>query len=487
MQDKTFVFYSDKLSYKAVDTPKGKEYYLKGYITTGDLDLVNDIVTKDCMGSMFSQFDTRSIKLDFNHETLRGKSKEEAEINKTTMPLGKFVGKDRDAKGIEITWKLNPTWRKFDEKGNIVMDFKDVWQNCEEGFYDAFSIAYVPTQSRVMEREGKSVRLLDNMNLLNVALTGNPINPGASMTAVMAKSLEYLNEQMQEQKGKWVTMNGRHVYIGEDGKPSNAGFLANDSDGTNTVGSIVDSAGNSHDYKPSKEDPLKEQPSRRMTNEEYNNFIGAPKKETRMSNEEYNNKIKEDSQIQHLEYDDLNPKEQKLYDEIRNKPNSAEHTEIVRTVKKKLGTLKSFESNFKSQSPVEQIVGLEVKDTIKIQATGTSVTSQTEDDEESEKMKEEKKSAEVAPVVAQDSPVIAQQKSEPQQATQVVDTEAKSAVISLKSEIAELRATVEKQAKSLEAIDAILNKPQQKSIGAENNAEKVTANVKSFTGPLDLI
>jgi len=190
-----FVFYSDKLNYKSQIGAKGKEYFIEGYISTGDIDLVNDIVTKACMDNMMTQFDDRSIKLDFEHETFRGKSALDAEANKTRIPLGKAIGKDRDAKGVKVKWQMNPTWKKFDEKGNVVMTFKDIWDNVESEMYDAFSIAYVPTKTMNTERQGKSVRMLDHVNLLNVALTGNPINPGATMSAVMAKSLEFLKDQ----------------------------------------------------------------------------------------------------------------------------------------------------------------------------------------------------------------------------------------------------------------------------------------------------
>ena len=190
-----FVFYSDKLDYKTVVGAKGKEFFIEGYISTGDIDLVNDIVTKGCMDSMLGQFDQRSIKLDFEHETFRGKSKLEAEANKTRLPLGRAVTKDQDSKGVKVKWKMNENWKKFDEKGNVVMDFKDIWNNVENEMLDAFSIAYVPTSTKSMKREGKDVRMLDNVNLLNVALTGNPINPHATMSAVMAKSLAFMKDQ----------------------------------------------------------------------------------------------------------------------------------------------------------------------------------------------------------------------------------------------------------------------------------------------------
>jgi len=189
---KVFTFNSDKLYYKAVDGSKGKEYMLEGYVSTGDLDLVNDIVTKSCMDDMFGQFDNRVIKMDFEHEAFRGETENEAQINKSRIPLGKAVDRYRDEKGLKVVWKMNPNWKKFDSKGDVVMTFKDIWNNIEEGYYDAFSIAYIPTRTADKQIAGKDVRLLDKVSLLNVALTGNPVNPFATMTSVMAKSLDYL-------------------------------------------------------------------------------------------------------------------------------------------------------------------------------------------------------------------------------------------------------------------------------------------------------
>jgi hypothetical protein len=198
---KPFIFYSDKLNFKTVMGKKGKEYWIEGYISTGDLDLVNDIVTKRCMDSMLAQFDMRSIKLDFEHEAFRGETEIDAERAKTRLPLGKAMNKDKDSKGVKVAWKLNQNWKKFNDKGEIVMTFEELWSNVEEGYYDAYSIAYVPTKTAMIERDGEQIRLLDDVNLLNVALTGNPINPGASMTSVMKKSLEFLKDK--EKKDDW--------------------------------------------------------------------------------------------------------------------------------------------------------------------------------------------------------------------------------------------------------------------------------------------
>jgi hypothetical protein len=118
-----------------------------------------------------------------------------------------------DEKGLLVKWKMNPTWKKFDEKGNVVMTFKDLWENVTKGFYDAFSIAYVVKKSRNKIVDGTKTQLLENVGLLNVALTGNPINPGASMTAVMSKSLAWLKDG---EKTKSYDKDGAHAHTEEN-------------------------------------------------------------------------------------------------------------------------------------------------------------------------------------------------------------------------------------------------------------------------------
>ena len=45
---KPFIFYTDKISYKSfIDAKTGKKrFFVSGHVSSGDLDLVNDIVTK---------------------------------------------------------------------------------------------------------------------------------------------------------------------------------------------------------------------------------------------------------------------------------------------------------------------------------------------------------------------------------------------------------------------------------------------------------
>jgi len=168
---KAYVFVSEELK------ANGEE--LEGYISTGDKDLVNDVVTPNCMMDMLNQLQDRSIKLDVEHESFRGRQ-EEKELNKTLIPVGKIIDASLDRKGIKVKCELNKHHSRFEEVKNSIKD----------KFLDAFSIAYVPTKFSHKAKEGETTRLLEKVNLLNVAFTGNPVNPYASFTNVALKSLE---------------------------------------------------------------------------------------------------------------------------------------------------------------------------------------------------------------------------------------------------------------------------------------------------------
>lgn len=182
-------------------TPTSKNYFIygtelkfvgentvEGYITTGDVDLVNDIVTPDCMMDMLSQMKGRTIKVDIEHESFRGKSNTEKELNKTIIPIGKITDSALESKGIKVRTELNMHSKRYEEvKGSI-----------KDGFLDAFSIAYVPIQTRKEVKDGKEIRRLEKVNLLNVAYTGNPVNTEAGFTDVILKSITELGGNFME-------------------------------------------------------------------------------------------------------------------------------------------------------------------------------------------------------------------------------------------------------------------------------------------------
>ena len=164
---------------------KAGDVHLDGFISTTDKDLVNDIVTENCLKSMLSQIRERNIKLDLEHESFKGDTNEEKEIAKTIVPIGRIVDGTIQSSGLRVKGVLNKFHRRFNEtKGSV-----------QDKFLDAFSIAFIPTKVHFEEKAGENIRMLDDLKLLNVALTGNPVNTSAQIADVFVKSMDFLDEK----------------------------------------------------------------------------------------------------------------------------------------------------------------------------------------------------------------------------------------------------------------------------------------------------
>ena len=196
MEDPNFIFSSGPIQLKE----EGENFFVEGHISTSDLDLVNDIVTKDCIMDMAEQMKERTIKLDVEHESFKGNTDLEREINKTIIPAAKIDDFLVDKKGLKVRAMLNRHIGRFNEVKDSIKD----------GFLDAFSIAFIPLKSTTQIREGSEVRMLDKINLLNVAFTGNPVNTHSTMTNVFAKSLEFLEEKKRGPGGHKPDKTGPH-------------------------------------------------------------------------------------------------------------------------------------------------------------------------------------------------------------------------------------------------------------------------------------
>ena len=169
---------------------KGEEHlFVEGDISTNDIDMVDDIMTKNCQESMQKQILERNMKLDVEHEAFKGNTHEEKEINKTKIPAGKLIdatvkeiGKERYSTRVkgEIN-RFNPNYKGI--KGNLI-----------EKYLDAFSVAFLPIDVSYETKEDKKVRLLNDVLLLNVALTGNPCNTKAQLVEIFTKSMDAVED-----------------------------------------------------------------------------------------------------------------------------------------------------------------------------------------------------------------------------------------------------------------------------------------------------
>ena len=209
MNDNSQIFtLSAPITWREQETKGGKKFITEGYISTSDPDLVDDIVSRKCLESMATQMSQRVIKIDFEHESMIGKTDIERALNRTKMPLAKMTPIGVDEIGLKMRAEYNPMWKKVDDTGKITHEFKDIWTSIKSGHYDSYSIAYVPREvMNVIGPGGRTFRQLDDVILYNAALTGNAVNVNARNTAVIAKSIAFV----MEQKAKNIDDNSSEV------------------------------------------------------------------------------------------------------------------------------------------------------------------------------------------------------------------------------------------------------------------------------------
>lgn len=201
-QEASFTF-TTPLNVNVVQMKDGEHLFVEGDISSNDIDFVNDIMNKNCQDSMQRQVLERNMKLDIEHEAFKGDTHEEKEINKTKIPAGKLV----DAV-VKALGKNRFSTRVKGEINRHRSDYKNIKGNLIDKFLDAFSVAFLPISIKYQNEKGdeitfeeykscdpeKRIRVLDDVLLLNVALTGNPCNTKAQLTEVFMKSMDAVEE-----------------------------------------------------------------------------------------------------------------------------------------------------------------------------------------------------------------------------------------------------------------------------------------------------
>lgn len=197
---KTLFRFVNPIKFFEIEEKGKKRFFIKGDFSNTEKDLVNDICTMNCLKSMVRQLKTRNIKLDFEHETLRGDNNLEKESSKTRLPVGKAIEANMRGSSAEAVWELNEGYKKFNSDGDIVMDITDIKSNIKSEMLDAFSIGYIPIKFEFVMKDGEQVRMLDEVRVITIALTGSAINTGSQIRHVFAKSLSALEEFEKERK-----------------------------------------------------------------------------------------------------------------------------------------------------------------------------------------------------------------------------------------------------------------------------------------------
>lgn len=166
-----YKFTTDTLTFSTTELKGEKQAFVTGYISVPDIDLYNDIVTMTAMKSMLRQIEESTITIDYEHEAWRD--------DNTILPVAKIVEAKVDDRGLWVKAVLNKNSPKY----------KALWGSIKDGFINAFSIAFQPLQTVEKSIDGVTVRLIEELKLLNVAFTGAPVNTGAKMTQFGMKSV----------------------------------------------------------------------------------------------------------------------------------------------------------------------------------------------------------------------------------------------------------------------------------------------------------
>ena len=447
---------------------KGEEHlFVEGDISTTDIDLVNDIMTKECQESIQRQMLERTFKLDLEHEAFRGESHEEKEIAKTKIPAGKIIDSTvRD---------LGENRYSTSVKGEINRhhpNYKSIKGNLTEGYLDAFSVAFLATDVTYDVKDGERVRMLNDVKLLNVALTGNPCNTKAQLSDIFMKSMDAVEEYKRMKaedpdiEGQLVVKNNieelKFKYAKRTGSPGNYTYwYKNPKTGRLEAGD-----------KPKKQTPSKED-WKKEDKEKYD----SSKRAIEIINESGSERIKEiDAEISLKE---------KYIKEIGNPKTPRERDrkellegDIKNLERRKKDLIETFDRGIKREESemrrIEDKYKNKKSNSIPNGNDANLVGNQQLNNKQkkmTEKNLEEAPKAE-APVKTEDKPEGTESENVEEKALFNMNAE----LINLKSENVTLKDAVTKITDSLAKITKALEAPIHKSEGVQINDAEVKAN-----------
>lgn len=171
----SIIVQSDSFEFKSEDG----NHYVDFYLTTDDIDAVNDIVTKDCQDDMVKQLVGQEIqiKMGIEHDVI-------IKGDKRLVPHAKIIEAKRINEEGKSKIKATAMMNKFHP------DFNSVWGSIQNGFLDATSIEYKPIDYSFKNIAGKTIRMLNKLILGGVTFTGRAINKAAKITDFYVKSQE---------------------------------------------------------------------------------------------------------------------------------------------------------------------------------------------------------------------------------------------------------------------------------------------------------
>ena len=190
-----------------VDETGAERQYVEGFLATTHVDKGNDEFTEEALKQMADDINGEDIDAVFNDvdtEALR-----EATIgnfdhaNNPASPFGdtrivpafkiqeaKIRDTPDDETGLWIKAVLN-TGGMLDETVSAVKN------SIKDDYLNAFSIEFIPQKVRKLKRGDRVIRVIEKAAAKGAALTGRPMNPAASMTDAMLKSMATEYEELE--------------------------------------------------------------------------------------------------------------------------------------------------------------------------------------------------------------------------------------------------------------------------------------------------
>ena len=167
-----------------IKSDNSKKLIIAGYISTTSRDKMNDVVTDAGQLDLVEQLNRMSITLDLDHDTWRDEQGKTLQSPKALIPAGKIIKAEKHDNGTYVEAEINEFHPFYDKISGSI----------RRGFLHSFSIAFTPVKAVVKVIDGIKTRLLDKVNLMNVALTGVPVNDTANFS-IVTKS--FINKQME--------------------------------------------------------------------------------------------------------------------------------------------------------------------------------------------------------------------------------------------------------------------------------------------------
>jgi len=179
MNDKEY-FYISEFEPIGIITKGEKKYIIEGYISTTSQDLSNDVVTKSAQEDMLQQIINREVPITFDleHEVFYEDGKQRRKPA-STIPVAKVIDAWMDEKGVKVKAELNSDSPRFN----------NVWGSILKGFLHSFSVAFYPVESITQRVNGLMTSYINKLKLVNITLTGSPVNPEANFVPVMKSVL----------------------------------------------------------------------------------------------------------------------------------------------------------------------------------------------------------------------------------------------------------------------------------------------------------